>query len=335
MDPSKKFLWFIPFGFMVGLMAFVIVIRLQLGVPTVMSSWIMSAIEKKRAAANAIDRPKIVLLGGSATLFGVKASLIERELGMPVINGGLHAGLGMAYILREGKKLLKPGDTVVIFPEYELYGFGEENRRDWAAITYLDFILSRDTHYFKSLSWSDQVEIGLMTPMSRLLYGIKGRWAPVVLSADSHYSPYRIDALDSHGDMTGHREELRPAHAEDRDLRVCEVICRDLNLDEVGFSLLKDFHKWAKIKGVRVVAGYPNMVHRIEYDTAVTDKVDRKIRSFFEAMGVVVVGSIRDAMMSNNHFFDTIYHPTEEASVRRSEQLVMQLRPLFNDTIGE
>jgi hypothetical protein len=315
---------------MAGLMAFVFVIRLQLGVPTALSSWIMSAIEKKRGAANSIDRPKIVLLGGSATLFGVKASVLERELRIPVINGSLHAGLGMAYILREGRNLLKPGDTVVLFPEYELYGFGEKNRRDWAAITYLDFILSRDPNYYKSLSWHDQIEIGLMTPISRLFDGIKGRWTPVVLSVESQYNPYRSDALDSRGDMTGHRAEFRAAHSEDRDRRVCEVLCRGLNLDEEGFSLLKDFHQWAAKNRVRVLAGFPNMVHRMEYDNTVTDGVELNIRSFFEDMGVQVIGNVRAALLPQEDFFDTIYHPTEEASVHRSERLAMQMRPLFH-----
>src|SRR5690349_24986573 len=39
--------------------------------------------------------PRIILIGGSNVSFGIDARLMQQTLGIPVINDGLHAGLGL------------------------------------------------------------------------------------------------------------------------------------------------------------------------------------------------------------------------------------------------
>jgi hypothetical protein len=325
----KTFLCAIPFGLAAGLLIFMSLVRLQLGVPTSSSEWIKEIIDRKEKAAGVIVQPKLVLLGGSSTLFGIKASVLESELGVPVINCGLHAGLGMACILREGKKMLRPGDTVMLIPEYELLSFGEKNRREWAAITYLDFMLSRDIDYYSALPIDDQIEIALMTPLDRILSGIRGKWSPEQIMPAFEYNPYDSLWLDDHGDMTGHRVALRPAVSVDRDQRVCEVLVKGISPDAEGFVLISEFKRWAKANRVRVMAGFPNMIHRKEYDSGMADNVESKLKQYFLKEEIHVVGGMREVLLPQVDFFDTIYHPTEEASITRSMKLAFQLRPLI------
>ena len=329
MGRPKKFLCAIPFGLAAGLLIFMSSVRFQLGVPTTSSAWIKEIIDSKVNAASVIAQPKLVLLGGSSTLFGIKASVIESELGVPVINGGLHAGLGMACILREGKKMLRHGDTVLLIPEYELLSFGEKNRREWAAITYLDFMLSRDFDYYSDLPLNDQIEIALMTPLDRIARGIRGKWFPEQVMPASDYNPYDAVWLDDHGDMTGHRAELRPTVAVDRDQRVCEVLQKGISADAEGFELMSEFKRWAKDNRVRVMAGFPNMIHRKEYDAGMADNVEAHLKQYFLKEGIYVVGGMREVLLPQVDFFDTIYHPTEEASINRSRHLALKLRPLI------
>lgn len=324
----KKFLCAIPIGFVGGLFMLMALVRFQLGVPTASSAWISELIERKNHAAVVISQPKLLLLGGSATLFGIKASVLEAELGVPVVNGGLHAGLGMACILREGKKLLRTGDTVVLFPEYELLNFGEKNRREWAAITYLDFMLSRDSEHYLELPIADQLEIALMTPADRLWNGIKVRWFPEPLTSGSDYNPYDASSIDSRGDMTGHLAIRRPDNTADRDQRVCEVFREGLTLDEEGFMLISEFKRWADLNRVRVLAGFPNMVHRAAYENSMVDGIERQLVSFYAMQGIGVVGGLGETLMPADDFFDTIYHPTEETSIRISKRLARQMRPI-------
>jgi hypothetical protein len=326
----KKFLCAIPIGMVVGLLVLMSAVRFQLGVPTASSAWIKELTSRKQNAAAAISQPKIILLGGSATLFGLNASLIESELGLPVINGGLHAGIGLASILREGKKMITPGDTVVIYPEYELLNFGEKNRQQWAAITYLDYILSHDAPYYEGLPIYDQLEIALMTPLERLARGIKGKWIPEQLKEGSDYNPYDLMWLNDTGDMTGHIAARRPLIAEDRDRRECEVLRKGISLGEEGFDLISEFKQWADSNQVRVLAGFPSMAHRSSYDPTMIDNVEMQLKKFYTDRGINVVGNLRESLMPQVDFFDTIYHPTEETSLRISRRTASGLRPILD-----
>ena len=107
MTPARNFLLAIPLGFLAALGLYMGAVFAQLGAPTALSYWCHEITLKKRAAAAEADSPKLVLLGGSATLFGVNAAELERTLGVPTINGATHAALGMAYILESGKRLLR------------------------------------------------------------------------------------------------------------------------------------------------------------------------------------------------------------------------------------
>jgi hypothetical protein len=326
MECPKKFLCAIPIGLVAGLLIFMFAVRIQLGVPTASSAWVHEIIERKQRAAQSITAPKLVLLGGSSTLFGIKASVLEAELGTPVINGGLHAGLGMDFILREGKKMLKPGDTVILFPEYELLSFGEKNRREWAAITYLDYMLSRNSNHYLTLPIADQIEIALMTPLDRIGMGLKNQWVQEKLSAASEYNTYDVVWLDDHGDMTGHDASRRPALAEDRDQRICEPLIKGISLEEEGFDLISEFNQWAKANRVKVLAGFPSMVIRKEYDSNRIKTVEGTLRSFYLNQRIDVVGCLRDSLLSRNEFYDTIYHPTVESAQRISMILANYFR---------
>lgn len=72
------------------------------------------------------DEPKIVIIGGSSVPFGVDSKLLEKALGMPVINFGLYATLGTKLMLDLARGAIKKGDIIVIAPEtdaqtYSLY----------------------------------------------------------------------------------------------------------------------------------------------------------------------------------------------------------------------
>src|SRR5689334_19595590 len=117
----------------------------QLGVPTRSTVWAYEINQKKLARAASIQKPKLLLVGGSATLFGVQAELIEKTLHYPTVNLGTHASLGLPYMCHLTKQAAKPGDTVVLAFEYNTYNFGLV-RRD---AVFVDYLLARDPAYFQ------------------------------------------------------------------------------------------------------------------------------------------------------------------------------------------
>jgi hypothetical protein len=72
----------------------------------------------KHQRLSSTNSPKVVLVGGSNWPFGVKSQMIEEAMEMPVVDMGLHAGLGVDFILSEVEKDIHEGDIVVVSLEY-------------------------------------------------------------------------------------------------------------------------------------------------------------------------------------------------------------------------
>ena len=74
--------------------------------------------------------PKVVVLGGSNVAFGIDSRRMADSLHLPVVNAGLHAGLGLKFIMDANTPLLRKGDVLVIMPEYDHFSgtlaYGEQ-----------------------------------------------------------------------------------------------------------------------------------------------------------------------------------------------------------------
>ena len=73
-----------------------------------------ASILDKSARLNSINGPKIVLIGDSNVSFGFQSDLIEQAYGIPVVNMGLHGGLGNAFHEEMAKMNVQEGDIYVI-----------------------------------------------------------------------------------------------------------------------------------------------------------------------------------------------------------------------------
>lgn len=60
---------------------------------------------------------KVVIIGGSSLAFGLRSDLLEEELGIPVVNFGLYANLGMKYMLDVAEDFIGKDDIVIVAPE--------------------------------------------------------------------------------------------------------------------------------------------------------------------------------------------------------------------------
>jgi hypothetical protein len=82
-------------------------------------SWMAASLDKESRLKN-ITSPKIVFIGGSNLAFGLDSRKIETAIGMPVVNMGLHAGMGFQFMLEESKADIHAGDIVILSFEYQL-----------------------------------------------------------------------------------------------------------------------------------------------------------------------------------------------------------------------
>lgn len=81
--------------------------------PQYLMNYQASLIDKVERAEK-INEPKIVLLGNSNLSFGIESEKIEESIHMPVVNMGLHGGLGNVFHERMALLNVNEGDIYII-----------------------------------------------------------------------------------------------------------------------------------------------------------------------------------------------------------------------------
>ena len=319
----------VPLRFLLGLVCgvalaigvFVALLYTQLGYPTLSSSWAYDLMQKKKALAEAVPGPRLLIIGGSGVTFGLSAGEIQKKTGVHALNMGTHAGLDMDHILFWARKVARPGDTILLVPEYELY----LSTTSWEP--HDDYILSHDAEFFHQMSWLDKIYMATRIPFKRIQKGFAIRHKPE--TPPRPHPPYTNGAsyIDDYGDETGNPASQRLTGVPNMELR-CDILGDGLTSDRgFGFDQIREFARWAKTHQVKIVASFPNIIHRPEYDTATAQGAIKTIIDFYASQGIPVVGTAQAAMLPSDEFFDTNYHLTREAAVQRTDRLIPELQP--------
>ena len=96
----------------------------------------MYALKDKYDLLQQTPSPRIIFVGGSNLAFGLKSSQFKSATGLNPVNMGVHGRLGVYSMTRMVKQHLRPGDVVVVSPEYGTMFRSPECRQEIAAEAY-------------------------------------------------------------------------------------------------------------------------------------------------------------------------------------------------------
>ena len=74
----------------------------------------LASLIDKTNRLESIGEPKVVLIGNSNLTFGMDSKRLSEAIGMPVVNMGLHGGLGNAFHEEMAKLNVCSGDIYII-----------------------------------------------------------------------------------------------------------------------------------------------------------------------------------------------------------------------------
>jgi hypothetical protein len=122
----KKIFWFAS----ILLLLFIVLILLPT-TPRASKSLILSSLQKDSLMKN-IASPRIIFIGGSNLSFGLNSQMIKDSLNLNPINTGIHASIGLIYMMNDALGYIKKNDTIILVPEYgQFYGgyaYGDEGQ---------------------------------------------------------------------------------------------------------------------------------------------------------------------------------------------------------------
>lgn len=107
----------------------------------------LAAINHKLKLLDSVKSPRIIVLGGSNVCFGIDSKVIIDSIGLPVIDFGLHAGLGLKFYIDIVTQRSNKDDIIVIMPELQQF-YGQFNGQP-SELSPLFFLC--DDHYKKDI----------------------------------------------------------------------------------------------------------------------------------------------------------------------------------------
>jgi len=175
-------------------------------------SYLAAAIDKY-ALLQKEGKDRLLFVGGSNVAFGLDSYEMETIVRRTTINLGLHAGLGLCYMLKEVSQGARNGDLVILMPEYEQF-FGETAYGELGLE-----ILEVHPHAWRMFNcWGQGIEVAKrigsynLTHIQQYLRGwlahvgtvLDGQREQVLASEYKRELIYERSAFNDKGDMVRH-----------------------------------------------------------------------------------------------------------------------------------
>jgi hypothetical protein len=287
----------------------------------------LSAIHNKLNMLKAEKRNRIIFVGGSGLYDGLDSEKIQQTLGRPVINLGLYAGFGVTALLREVRPFLRPGDTVVVVPEYSVvFDFHDDQARKWlfayAPVKNL-LLLYRDVPNRALTLLVDCT--GLMRSKLQALpralqEAVRSRSCRAFFRAGYvYYGKYFNESGDSLRTM---RTPESPEMIEQRGVDLfAEARYRDQSLDAIN-----DFCRESRSRGSEtyfIYPAYPAAEYRRQ-----ADGMRRYQQRLRKELACPILGNAEQFLYPYSYFTNTVNHINNEARRIRTDQVIALLKTI-------
>lgn len=319
--------------FLVALCGLVcIILALLIAPPRHGKAGYMAAIIDKHRLLERTSGKRVLLVGGSNLAFGTDSPQLERELGLPVVNMGLHAGLGLRYMLDEVKPFLSKDDIVIVVPEYEQFGglsegyvqqhmqvleaspdrFGNllDRRRAFMIAKGLSGFLKKKLAWYKNQVFSCYSNIRM-----------HGKCQHEHLLDTIPCPPYARSAYNDKGDVVAHLDMPSPGIA-------TQVVSIPRCADNNSIQALADFYRFSERKGVNAFLCFP-AIPRSKFDNQKA-ACDALYASLKELLDIPILSKPDKYVLPDECFFDTCYHLTRRGIYLRMPMMAADLKHALN-----
>ncbi len=265
------------------------------------------AMQDKHKRAQNIKGTKIILAGGSNLVFGIDSEQIQKELHTPVVNFGLHAQLGLSFILNEVQDIAKPNDIVILSIEHLMPTEGDPE-------------LQKITSYYNpsAYSYSSQKKTGWLEKFKKISGNHQMLFKKTISNFIEKKEPdqvYRRDAFNRFGDGINHLELPSKTLGS-------RSILKERSYKQI--ELFNRFYKFALDRGIRVVFTY-GAYEQSEYQK--NKKVLQENHKILKQhLKIEMIMDIDDFVYPTPYFYDSVYHLNKIGRVEHTKNLIQKIQ---------
>ena len=259
-----------------------------------------------------IDEPKIILVGNSNLAFGINSRLIESEIGMPVVNLGLHGGLGNK--LQERMALLNINEEDIVIVCHSDYG--DDGTIVLPDVTWI--ALENHELLWKIPDWEQWIE--LIPALPDYIFNATSLWLGG-LGNQSDQLDYARVSFNEYGDNACIRNNNKYEFKKG-DIKVSEISDECVaRLNELNEYCLKNNARMViAAYPIAKVSDMPTEEAYISFQKELESKVDCDVISNFP-----------DYFMDVKYFYDSALHLTNEGAEVRTELLISDIQRYLGD----
>ncbi len=274
--------------------------------------WLKRLYQNKVAIAAETNEPKLIVTGGSGAHYTLNSDLLSQAINMPVVNLGIDGPVGLDVILPSVLETVKPGDVVLLIPEYLILldedGFGPKSGLFGVVI--------------------GEPGLGGVPPKQLALetfqLGIPSlRWSVksvVDLAEEGRFTGYYDGPLTERGDPT----ETKLREGEWWPLEI------DQSISPHALARIEQFKDEVEAKGGALILSVPWVYGDVE-DEQTPESVQQTAEALADIAPTLVDEETLNIQATPELFADTHYHLTPKGREVRSQQLARQLKPLLGE----
>ena len=291
-------------------------------VPPDQGTYLTAAADKHRRLQS-IEGPRVILVGGSGVAFGFDSQRIEQELGMPVVNTGLHVSLGLRYMLSEVRRTVRAGDVVVVVPEYVYFVGGlRGGDRMLQLLNVFPDGWRYDRSFDEYLALGKAFPIYVQFKFEQFIHlALRSLLGTPLPQSDT----YSRDAFNQYGDVVSHLDQ-----AGVRDIPILKWSSGELNSDVV--VVLNQFAEETRRAGARSIY-LPQSISGPAYDRN-QDTIDQIHRMLKSDLKMEIASDPERYVVAYDRLHDTREHLNAQGQQERTALIIEDLRSILHSTGG-
>jgi hypothetical protein len=234
--------------------------------------------------------------------------MIKDSLNLNPINTGIHARIGLKYMLDNAIQYIKAGDIIVLIPEYQQF---RENFYEGEEALF-NTVMNVNIKNMKLLSFR-QIFNGIPSIMKISF----SRFDPLeylhILKGDEAYS---VNAFNQYGDVYSHWDKkgkwFSPYTLEDK---------FQFNMDVI--QKMKDFENQSFAKGATMLISYPGL-QDISFSNskgAIKNIEEELLKNDF-----IILGTPERYMMPDSMMYDAPYHLNKKGVDYKTQLFIEDLK---------
>lgn len=272
---------------------------------------------KRELLAQPSEKPRLVIVGGSAVAFGVDSELLCQQLPQyQTVNFGLYAALGTRVMLELSLESLREGDIVIVMPEQQ-----SQSLSDYLGAQALWQAADGDFSVLQSLHARDVPAMLGQFPRfaaQKFCYWLMG--APelegVYQRSSFNAAGDVVSPLCDANQMPGGADETTPIRFD------------PAMLDESFCQLLNDYASQLSERGVTVWYHFPPM-NRSAVEPGCD--VDAYADVLQAVLTLPLAGDPNACIMDSGWFYDTNFHLNASGKTVFTRQLVRDIKAMLGD----